>query len=142
MAGRTYRYFEGKPLYAFGHGLSYTSFAFNNLRLDHSTINTGQSVIVSLDVTNSGERAGDEVVQLYVGHRDASGPRPIKELKGFQRISLQPGESRTVTFTLGVKELGYYNEALEFAMQPGTIEIMVGSSSANLPLSGSLEITA
>ena len=140
MAGRTYRYFRGEPLFPFGHGLSYTTFEFDNLRVDPPQVQVGGQVAISADVTNTGDRTGDEVVQLYIHHRDATVPRPIKELKGFKRITLQPGERKTVTFTLHTYQLGYYDETMQYVVQPGTVEVMVGCSSEHLPLTGALEI--
>lgn len=140
MNGRTYRYFRGEPLFPFGCGLSYTTFEFDNLHLDSPQVQVGGQVDISADVTNTGDRAGDEVVQLYVRHRDATVPRPIKELKGFQRVTLEPGERKTVTFALHAHQLGYYDEAMGYVVQPGTVEVMVGGSSEHLPLTGALEI--
>jgi beta-glucosidase len=139
MANRTYRYFSGEPLYAFGHGLSYTTFRYHNLRIDRAEAEAGGAVKVSIDVANSGERAGDEVVQLYT-RQTVAAPRPLKELKGFKRISLRPGECQTVTFTLYVNQLSVYDEALLAAVHPGRVEVMVGNSSASLPLRGAFEI--
>ncbi len=140
MEGRTYRYFRGEPLFPFGYGLSYTTFQFDNLRIDQAKVQAGDAVAVSVDVTNSGDRAGDEVVQLYVRHRDAAGSRPIKELKGFKRIPLRPGECKTVTFILHVNQLGVYDPVLRYAVEPGTVEVMLGNSSQHLPLTGTFEI--
>jgi beta-glucosidase len=140
MEGRTYRYFRGEPLFPFGYGLSYTMFQFDNLHMDRPQARAGGAVAVSVDVTNSGGRAGDEVVQLYVRHRDVSVPRPVKELKGFKRVALQPGERKTVTFTLHVNQLGVYDQATRYVVEPGTIEVMVGNSSQHLPLTGTFEI--
>jgi beta-glucosidase len=140
MEGRTYRYFRGEPLLPFGYGLSYTTFQFDDLRMDRPQTQVGGAVAVSVDVTNSGGRAGDEVVQLYVRHRGAAVPRPIKELKGFKRITLQPGERKTVTFTLHVNQLGVYDQAMQYVVEPGTIEVLVGNSSQHLPLTGTFEI--
>jgi beta-glucosidase len=140
MEGRTYRYFRGEPLFAFGHGLSYTTFEFGNLHIAPSKVEVGGKVAISVDVTNTGDRAGDEVVQFYVRHPDATVPRPIKELKGFKRITLQPGERKTVTFTLYTHQLGYYDEAMQYAIHPGMVEVMVGKSSQNVPLTGQFEI--
>jgi beta-glucosidase len=120
--------------------LSYTTFAFDNLHIDRAQVDVGGQVAVSVDVTNTGDRAGDEVVQLYVHHRAAAVPRPIKELKGFKRISLQPGERKTVTFGLSTHQLGFCDQAMRFRVQPGTVAVMVGSSSQHLPLSGAFEI--
>src|SRR5690606_10335291 len=99
MAGRTYRYFEGEPLYPFGHGLSYTRFDYSGLELDDDEVGPASQVTVSLTVRNSGERAGDEVVQLYLRPIDPRRARALKDLRGFQRIHLQPGEAREVSFT-------------------------------------------
>ena len=140
MEGRTYRYFQGEPLFAFGHGLSYTKFEFDSLHIDRSAVKAGGSVAVSLDVTNTGDRTGDEVVQLYVRHRDATVTRPVKELKGFKRITLQPGERKAVTFTLYTHQLGIYDEAMQFVVQPGLVEVMVGNAFNHLPLTGVFEI--
>lgn len=140
MEGRTYRYFRGEPLFAFGYGLSYTSFEFDNLHLDPSRVQAGGQVAVRVDVTNTGRRIGDEVVQLYVRHPDATVPRPIKELKGFNRISLEPGGRKTVTFVLHTHQLGYYDEAMQYAVHPGAVEVLVGNASDHLPLAGRFEI--
>jgi len=96
---------------------------------------------VSADVTNTGARAGDEVVQLYVSHPGAAAPRPIRELKGYQRIHLEPGERKTVTFELDTGRLGYPDESLPTAVHPGVVEVRVGGSSQHLPLAGRFEIT-
>jgi len=140
MEGRTYRYFRGEPLFPFGYGLSYTTFKLDHLHIDQSEVEAGGQVAVSADVTNTGDRTGDEVVQLYIHHRDATVPCAIKELKGFKRITLQPGERKTVTFTLHTSQLGCYDEAMQFVVQPGTVEVMVGHSSQHLPLVGTFEV--
>jgi beta-glucosidase len=140
MEGRTYRYFEGEPLFPFGHGLSYTTFAFENLQLDQAQVEARGSVVVSVDVTNTGDRAGDEVVQLYTRHSAPPPPHPIKELRGLKRVSLEAGERKRVTFSLSTDQLAYWDDARQFVVQPGTVEVMVGSSSEQLPLSGTFEI--
>jgi beta-glucosidase len=140
MEGRTYRYFRGEPLFAFGHGLSYTTFEFGDLQIRPAQAAIGGQVAVSVCVTNTGERAGDEVVQLYVRQPDAAVPRPIQELKGFTRVHLGPGERKTVTFTLHSHQLGYYDEGMRYAVQPGTVEVLIGRSSRDLPLVGHFEI--
>ena len=94
--GRTYMYFRGKPLYPFGYGLSYTSFDYSNLRTSASRLALDGEITVTVDVTNTGARAGDEVVQMYVRHPDSRVSRPLRELRGFQRVSLRPGETRRV----------------------------------------------
>jgi len=140
MEGRTYRYFRGEPLFPFGHGLSYTTFELDNLRIDQAEVGVGGKVAISVDVANTGDRAGDEVVQLYVRQRGTTVPRPIKELKGFKRITLQPGERGTVIFTLYTNQLGLVDEEMAFVIQPGAVEVMVGNSSRHLPLTGTFEI--
>ncbi|MBN1888922.1 MAG: glycoside hydrolase family 3 C-terminal domain-containing protein [Thermoflexales bacterium] len=140
MEGHSYRYFRGEALFPFGYGLSYTTFEYGNLSITPSQARAGQPVSVSVDVRNSGDRAGDEVVQLYLRHLDTSVPRPIKELKGLKRMALEPGERKTVIFTLDSQHLGYYDEKMHYAVHPGAIELLVGSSSQHLPLGGRLEI--
>ncbi|MGB2909144.1 MAG: glycoside hydrolase family 3 C-terminal domain-containing protein, partial [Anaerolineales bacterium] len=140
MAGRTYRYFEGQPLYPFGHGLSYTTFSYSDLQIRPAQIKAGAQVTVRCDVTNTGDRAGDEVVQLYLRHRGVPDPAPIKELKCFGHISLEPGESKTVEFTLGAAQLRSYVEAEGWHVHPGVVDVMVGRSSIDLPLNGQFEV--
>ena len=140
MAGRTYRYFEGQPLYPFGHGLSYTTFSYSDLQIRPAQIKAGAQVTVRCDVTNTGDRAGDEVVQLYLRHLGVPDPAPLKELKGFGRISLEPGESKTVEFTLGAAQLRGYVEAEGWYVHPGVVDVMVGRSSIDLPLNGQFEV--
>jgi beta-glucosidase len=137
--GRIYDYVDlsGKPLFPFGHGLSYTTFAYCNL---HIRLERKKVVKISLEVENTGERAGDEVVQLYVHDVVASVARPVKELKGFRRVSLQPQETKEVTFEIAVQQLGLYDARLHYTVEPGEFEIMVGSSSEDIRLSGRLEI--
>ncbi|HEX8336747.1 MAG TPA: beta-glucosidase BglX [Pyrinomonadaceae bacterium] len=131
------------PLYAFGHGLSYTTFRLSNLRTGAPRIPASGSVDVSVDVENTGRRAGDEVVQLYIRDVVASRVRPVKELKGFRRVTLQPGERRTLTFKLTPAELGFYDEAVRFVVEPGTFKLMAGRSSADPEmLEATLEVTA
>ncbi len=140
LEGHTYRYFCGKPLFPFGYGLSYTTFAYDNLQMDRSQVKAGDEVAISVTITNTGSRTGDEVVQLYTCDVEAGVSRPVKELKGFKRLTLNPGEQKTVTFTLAVNQLGFYNHQLDFVVEPGLIEVMVGSSSADIRLSGEFEI--
>jgi beta-glucosidase len=140
MEGRTYRYFRGEALFPFGHGLSYTTFAYDNLHLSHAKVPVGGQVQVSSDVSNTGSRRGDEVVQLYVRHPGSAVPRPIQELKGFQRITLEPGERKTVTFSLHTGRLGAHDEAGRYTVHPGVVEVRVGGSSQHQPLAGRFEI--
>lgn len=130
MANRTYRYFQGPVLYPFGYGLSYTSFSYQKLRLTPTKIHPDQNVTVSVEVRNSGALAGDEVVQLYVSDLESSQPRPIKSLRGFQRLHLQAGEKRTISFTLAPRDLALYHETQGWLVEPGEFEIMVGGHSA------------
>lgn len=120
-----------KPLFPFGWGLSYTDFRFENLRLDHAAIGPNAEVIVKVDVTNAGDRAGDEVAQLYIHQRVASTTQPVKTLKGFQRVNLRPGEKTTVQFHLGPKDLEILNREMRPAVEPGVFDIMVGPNSVN-----------
>ena len=140
--GRTYMYFKGQPLYPFGYGLSYTTFAYSNLRVNRATVTADGSVTVSVDVKNTGRRAGDEVVQLYVRHLNSTVERPLKELKGFQRISLRPEETRMVRLTLPAAQLAYWNTAKKrFTVESDRVQILVGRSSADTPLSKDIRVT-
>ena len=132
---------SSRPLFEFGYGLSYTRFAYDNLRLSTGHAAAGDEVEIRVDVTNTGERAGDEVVQLYVRDVASSVTRPVKELKGFQRVTLAPGETKTVVFTLAVNQLAFLDRAMRLIVEPGTIEVMVGSSSEDIRLTGAFEIT-
>ena len=118
------------PLYPFGFGLSYTTFSFNNLKVSQPQVKVGQPVVISVDVTNTGPLAGDEVVQLYIHQRWGSDSRPLRELKGFERTSLQPGETRTVSFQLGPDELGYWStNAAGWVQDAAAFDIWVGADS-------------
>jgi beta-glucosidase len=118
------------PLYPFGYGLSYTQFKFSNLRLSAPSIRPNGEIKVSVDVENTGRRAGDEVAQLYIRDMAASITRPVRELRGFERISLKPGEKRTVEFRLTSEHLGFYNRDMRFAVEPGEFRVYVGPNSA------------
>ncbi|MEZ4837415.1 MAG: glycoside hydrolase family 3 C-terminal domain-containing protein, partial [Caldilineaceae bacterium] len=133
--------FSHTPLWPFGHGLSYTQFKLDNLRLDKSTVQAGESVSIQVDLSNIGPRQGSEVVQLYVCDEVATVTRPIKELKGFVRVDLQPGEQRTVTFELSIDQLAFYDRNMRFVLEPGTIKLMIGTSSVDLPLQAEVAIT-
>jgi beta-glucosidase len=139
MTGRTYRFMTGEPLYPFGYGLSYTRFEYTNLRLDPQRTNTNGQVGVSLEVKNIGERTGDEVVQIYASYPSSRVARPLKQLVGFQRVALQPGEARTVTFTLAASQLAYYDQG-QWVVEPGRLQVMVGGSSTDIRLAGELQI--
>ncbi|HEX3249037.1 MAG TPA: glycoside hydrolase family 3 N-terminal domain-containing protein [Pyrinomonadaceae bacterium] len=120
------------PLFPFGFGLSYTTFKISNLQLSAPRINASGKLTVSAEVENTGRRAGDEVVQLYIRDPVASMTRPVKELKGFQRVSLQPGEKRRVEFVLGPEHLGFWNREMRYVVEPGEFRVMVGSNSAEV----------
>ncbi len=126
MKGRTYRYFEEEPLYPFGYGLSFTSFSYSNLRIPQGTIRVGDSVRISVDVENRGDRPGEEVAELYLTNRDASVPVPIRSLEGFQRVLVQPGEKTTVSFVLAPRQLSVIDARNERVLEPGSFEVSVG----------------
>jgi beta-glucosidase len=117
------------PLYPFGHGLSYTTFTVSAPRLDKTTLRSGDSLRVDVDVTNTGNVAGDEVVQLYVRDDVASVTRPVKELRGFRRVSVQPGQMTTVRFAMSDRDLSFYDAAMRRVIEPGRFTVFVGSSS-------------
>ncbi len=125
MEGRTYRYFRGAPLYPFGHGLSYTRFEYRGLRVKRS-VKAGETVEVSAEVRNAGGLAGDEVAQLYVTDAAASGPVPVRALKGFERVHLRPGESRRVTFKLAPRDLAFVDASGRSVLEPGEFRVSVG----------------
>jgi beta-glucosidase len=129
---RGYLFGTVEPLWPFGHGLSYTTFEYSAPRLAPARIAPDGRTTVSVDVRNTGTRAGDEVVQLYVRDEVSYATRPVKELKGFQRVNLQPGESRTVTFPLGPDELSYHGADMKRVVEPGNFTVMVGGSSAEV----------
>jgi beta-glucosidase len=120
------------PLYPFGYGLSYTKFNFADVRLSANSIAPDGQLMVSVEIENTGQRAGDEVVQLYIRDQTASVTRPVKELKGFERITLQPGEKRRVQFKLTSEHLGFYNRDMRFVVEPGEFKVFVGADSENL----------
>ena len=128
------------PLYPFGHGLSYTSFEYSDLSIGRKQVTGGESVDISFAVENIGKVVGEEVVQLYVHDEFASIPRPVKELKGYRRISLKPGETERITFHLPVNQLAFYDVDSNLIIEGGKIEIMVGSSSDDVRLRGEVEI--
>ena len=139
--GRTYMYFRAKPLFAFGHGLSYTTFRYTNLRLSSTKLRTNSSLTVSVDITNTGQRPGDEVVQLYVQHIGSKVPRPREELKGFTRISLDPGQTKSVQLPLAAKDLAYWNEsANQWTVEPDRVRIMIGTASDAIQLSKQITV--
>jgi len=140
LEGHTYRYFSGELLYPFGYGLSYTNFRFDELRIDRPHIEVGGEVNVSLEVTNTGQYAGDETVQLYIRQQDPFVSRPVKKLAGFSRLHLEPGERKAVTFTLHSSQFGYHEDGASYIVRPGSVELLVGNSSDHLPLSETIEV--
>ncbi|NRD23051.1 glycoside hydrolase family 3 C-terminal domain-containing protein [Winogradskyella litoriviva] len=129
-----YRFNDKSPLFPFGYGLSYTTFKYGTPKIESATINADGSTTVSVEVTNTGKREGDEVVQMYVRDDFASVGRYLKMLKGFERISLKPGETKTVTFKLGFDELNVLNQEMKKVVEPGTFTISVGASSLDKDL--------
>ena len=131
-----YRYYDTKEmdvLFPFGHGLSYTTFAYSNMKLDKTEMNDTETLTVQVDVTNTGDRFGKEVVQLYVMPPKGNVIRPVKELKGFEKIGLHPGETKTVTFTLGKRAFAYYDTDLHaWNVESGSYRIALGQSSRNI----------
>src|SRR5205814_1972644 len=117
------------PLYPFGFGLSYTTFTVSNVRLDADRIAPDGSTSARADVTNTGGRAGTEVVQMYIRDRVSSVTRPVKELRGFKKVSLQPGETATVALPITPASLAFYDAHMNYVVEPGEFSIMVGSSS-------------
>jgi beta-glucosidase len=144
MQGRTYRYFQGEPLFPFGHGLSYTTFEYTDLRLDRTRANPADPVTVSVNVRNSGERAGDEIVQLYVRAVSPREPRAMKDLRGVERVTLKPGESRRVSFSVVPnRDLTHYDVSRKtYAVEPGNHELQVGASSQDIRLKTTLAVGA
>ncbi|HVS23705.1 MAG TPA: glycoside hydrolase family 3 C-terminal domain-containing protein, partial [Gammaproteobacteria bacterium] len=144
MRGRTYRYFEGEPLYPFGHGLSYTKFEYSDLKLDRARVAPGGSLLVSVNVRNTGARAGDEVVQLYVRELSPPEPRALKELRGVERVTLAAGETRRVSFTLlPARDFTHYDvERKAYAVDAGRYEIELGASSGDIRLRSTVAVTS
>jgi beta-glucosidase len=143
MAGRTYRFFGGSPLYPFGHGLSYTTFAYQRLRTSAETLRSNGAITVRVDVTNTGASVGDEVVQLYVQHLGSAVERPIKDLRGYRRVTLRPGETRTVELPLKGSSLAYWNpDTHRWVVEAEPLRIQVGASSADIRLDTTIRVVA
>jgi beta-glucosidase len=139
--GRTYMYLKGEPLYPFGYGLSYTTFAYSRLKLSSTKLKNDGTILVSARVKNTGNRAGEEVVQLYVQHPKSAVERPFKELKGFQRVALKPGETKTVQLPIKAESLAWWNEKRDgWEVELGPINILVGASSADIRLKASANV--
>jgi beta-glucosidase len=128
------------PRYAFGYGLSYTTFKYSDLKISRTQLTTAETVQVQFTLTNSGAVAGEEVAQLYLRDPIASTVRPLKELKDFQKVALKPGESKTLTFSLNKDKLSFYNQQLAWVAEPGEFQLMVGSASDDIRLSGKVEL--
>jgi beta-glucosidase len=140
--GYTYLYFKGLPLYPFGHGLSYTRFEYSHLKVSSETISTKGQSEVSFDLTNVGDRAGSDVAQFYTHQEHSIVVQPIKSLRAFERVSLQPGESRHVIFKLPASELAFYDiRSKSFMVEPSTYRLMVGTSSEDIRLRANLTVT-
>ncbi|HEY8720441.1 glycoside hydrolase family 3 C-terminal domain-containing protein [Pengzhenrongella sp.] len=138
-----YRHYDAKnltPLYPFGYGLSYTNFAFSNVRVSQTSLSENGHLSVTADVTNTGQRAGADVAQLYLSD-PASTAEPPKQLKGFQKVYLQPGQTRKVTFTISAKDASYWSGAHKWSLGAGTYRVLVGDSSRSVPLAGTFEVT-
>jgi beta-glucosidase len=138
--GKPYADMSPEPLFVFGHGLSYTRFAYANLQITPASIARDGTVEVSADVSNVGKRAGREVVQLYLHDPVASVVVPVRRLRGFEKVSLDPGETKTVRFTLGPSDLALLDSGLRWTVEPGAFEVAVGSSSRTTPLTGRFEV--
>lgn len=148
MASRRERWFPGlvdaphKPRYPFGHGLSYTSFSYSGLALSKSDVAPDDTIKVALTVTNDGDVAGTEVVQLYVRDTFACVSRPVQELAGFRRLHLEPGASARVEFTLGINQLAFLDADMRWKVEAGDVDVMVGASSGDLRLKETLRVTS
>jgi beta-glucosidase len=139
--GRTYMYFKGEALYPFGYGLSYTTFSYANLKASSAELRSDGTITVSVDVTNTGSRAGDEVVQLYVKHLKSKVERPIEELKGFQRVTLNPNETKTIQIPLKASTLAFWDEKQnQFKVEAEPVKLMIGSSSKDIKMAATLSV--
>jgi len=138
--GRRYVDMSPFPLWEFGYGLSYTNFEYSNLRIEEPKVHTGGDVHITADVRNAGERAGAEVAQLYIRDVISSVTTPVKQLKGFSKVALEPGETKTVRFTLTPEDLSLLNRQLVRVVEPGEFQVMIGHSSEDIRLTGSFEV--
>ena len=139
--GNSYADLDHRPLWEFGHGMSYTSFDYSGLKISPERSNSGGSIQVEVSVTNTGEKKGAEVLQLYIRDVKSTVVRPVKELKGFAKVHLSPGESQRVRFMLNPEDLSLYDRNMKRIVEPGIFKVMVGSSSENIHLEGNFEIT-
>jgi beta-glucosidase len=139
--GRTYLYFQGTPLFPFGYGLSYTTFAYRSIATDSDVVRKDGKVTVTVTVANTGDRAGEEVVQLYAHHVGSRVSRPVQDLKAFRRVMLSPGETKAVRLTLAAADLGYWDTASDaFQVEADTVELRVGASSADVRLTKTVRV--
>ena len=139
--GYTYMYFKGEPLFPFGYGMSYTTFKYSNLRTSSPELAKDGTITVSVDVTNSGSRAGDAVVQMYVKHLGSKVARPLQELEGFKRVTIQPKETKTVEIPLKASSLAWWDEKLPgFRVEEEPVSIMVGNSSRDIEASTTVRV--
>ncbi len=139
-AKRGYTFDQTDALYPFGFGLSYTQFAYTDMQWSKTKLKANETVDISVKITNTGKRAGDEIVELYSNDPVASVTQPVKQLRGFKRVSLAPQQSARVTFTLSANQLGFYDRNMDFVLEPGKIALLLGSSSADIRLQGELEV--
>jgi beta-glucosidase len=139
-AKRGYAFDKTDALYPFGFGLSYTQFSYTDMQWNKTRIAANETVDISVTITNTGKRAGDEIVQLYSNDPVASVTQPVKQLRGFKRVSLAPQQSARVTFTLSANQLGFYGRNMDFVLEPGKIGLQLGASSADIRLKGELEV--
>lgn len=139
--GKTYMYFKEKPLYPFGFGLSYTTFKYANMKVEYAPTSGDTDIAVSIEITNTGERSGDEVVQLYAKHLNSKVERPIKELRDFKRITLKPNEKKTVTLAFKQDDLSYWDTTLKrFVLENDKVQLQIGSSSADIKETQTIDI--
>jgi beta-glucosidase len=136
-----YVFTSSKPLFPFGHGMSYTKFEYSNLKIEPKEVSIKDEVKISVDVKNIGSMKGEEVVQLYINDVIASTTRPVKELKGFKKVTLEPGEKKTITFILSTNLLAFYNKDMNLVVEPGVFKVFIGSSSEDIRLEGEFTVT-
>jgi beta-glucosidase len=129
---------KNTPLYPFGFGLSYTKYSYGSPKLSCTTLKDNEEVIVTVEVTNSGNMDGEEIVQLYIRDKVSSATRPVKELKGYQRVALKVGETKTVSFTINAESLAFYDINMTYCVEPGEFLIMTGSSSKDKDLKSTI----
>lgn len=131
---------KNSPKFAFGHGLSYTKFDYSGLKLSSTKMKNNETIKVSFQLSNVGKAAGDEVVQLYLKDKFGSVVRPVLELRDFQKVKLNAGESKTIEFTIDKEKLSFYNDKLEWTAEAGDFEVMIGASSADIKLKSDFEL--